>query len=135
MLWLQRWSYSELTNRPPHAGHAARTNRRGQRRSARANDTADRILPVSARAAGLRDETRLGKRLEPYSLERIRAPTLVVGARDDGLGTYAAAEYTASRIAGATLIGFENGGHLLVRHDAAVRIEIGKLLAAQTEHY
>jgi 2-hydroxy-6-oxonona-2,4-dienedioate hydrolase len=97
----------------------------------RVDDLAERILPVSARAAGLRDDTRLGKRLGPYPLERIRAPTLVVSARDDGFGTYAAAEYTANRIAGATFIGFEDGGHLLVGHDAAVRAEIVKLLAAQ----
>ncbi len=99
---------------------------------ARVNDMAERILPVSARAAGLRDDTRLGKRLGPYPLEHIRAPTLVVSARNDGFGTYAAAQYTASRIAGATFIGFENGGHLLVGHDTAVRAEIVKLLSAQT---
>jgi 2-hydroxy-6-oxonona-2,4-dienedioate hydrolase len=96
---------------------------------ARVNDLADRILPVSARAAGLRDDTRLGKRLGPYALASIRVPTLVVSARDDGFGTYAAAEYTASRIPGARFLGFDNGGHLLVGHDAAVRAEIVRLLA------
>jgi 2-hydroxy-6-oxonona-2,4-dienedioate hydrolase len=95
---------------------------------ARVNDIADRVLPVSTRAAGLRDDTRLGKRLGPYALESIRVPTLVVSARDDGFGTYAAAQYTASRIAGAKFVGFDNGGHLLVGHDAAVQAEIGKLL-------
>ena len=95
---------------------------------ARANDMADRILPVSARAAGLRDDTRLGKQLGPYRLERIRAPTLVVSARDDGFGTFAAAEYTASRIPGATFIGFEHGGHLLVGHNDAVRAGIVALV-------
>jgi 2-hydroxy-6-oxonona-2,4-dienedioate hydrolase len=95
---------------------------------ARVNDMADRILPVSARAAGLRDDTQLGKHLGPYPLERIRLPTLVISARDDGFGTYAAAEYTASRIAGATFIGFEHGGHLLVGHNAAVHAEIAELL-------
>jgi len=98
---------------------------------ARVNDLADRILPVSSRAAGLRDDTRLGKRLGPYALESIRVPTLVVSARDDGFGTYAGAQYSASRIAGAKFIGFDNGGHLLVGHDAAVRAEIVKLLRAQ----
>ncbi len=97
---------------------------------ARVNDLAERILPVSRRAAGLRDDTRLGKRLGPYALESIRVPTLVVSARDDGFGTYAAAAYTASRIAGAKFVGFESGGHLLVGHDAAVQAEIVKLLAA-----
>ncbi len=97
---------------------------------ARVNDLADRILPVSTRAAGLRDDTRLGKRLQAYALASINAPTLVVSARDDGFGTYAAAQYTASRIAGARFIGFDDGGHLLVGHDEVVRAEIVKLLRA-----
>ena len=96
---------------------------------ARVNDLAERILPVSSRAAGLRDDTGLGKRLGPYALESIRVPTLVVSARDDGFGTYAGAQYTASRIAGAKFIGFEDGGHLLVGHDEAVRAEIVALLS------
>lgn len=95
----------------------------------RVADLADRILPVSARAAGLRDDTRLGKRLGPYPLDTISAPTLVVSARDDGFGTFAAAEYTASRIPGAHFLGFASGGHLLVGHDATVRTEILTLLA------
>jgi pimeloyl-ACP methyl ester carboxylesterase len=99
---------------------------------ARVNDLADRILPVSSRAAGLRDDTRLGKRLGPVALQTIRAPTLVVSARDDGFGTYAAAQYTASRIAGARFIGFDEGGHLLVGHDEVVRAEIVKLLRASS---
>ncbi len=88
---------------------------------ARVNDLADRILPVSARAAGLIDDTRLGKRLGPFALASIGVPTLVVSARDDGFGTYAAAQYTASRIPGATFIGFDDGGHLLVGHDDALQ--------------
>ena len=97
----------------------------------RVNELVDRILPVSTRAAGLRDDTRLGKRLGPYALESIRVPTLVVSARDDGFGTYAAAQYTASRIPGAKFVGFDDGGHLLVGHDEAVRAEIVRLLRAQ----
>ncbi len=96
---------------------------------ARVNDLAERILPVSSRAAGLRDDTRLGKRLGPVALETIRAPTLVVSARDDGFGTYAAAQYTAGRIPSARFVGFEQGGHLLVGHDGEVRGEIVKLLS------
>jgi pimeloyl-ACP methyl ester carboxylesterase len=96
---------------------------------ARVNDMAERILPVSRRAAGLRDDTRLGKRLGPYALESVRVPTLVVSARDDGFGTYAAAQYTASRIAGAKFLGFDDGGHLLVGHDARVQAEVLELLA------
>jgi 2-hydroxy-6-oxonona-2,4-dienedioate hydrolase len=97
---------------------------------ARVHDMAERILPVSARAAGLRDDTRLGKRLGPYALESIRAPTLVVSARDDGFGTYAAAQCTASRIPGATFLGFDEGGHLLVGHAARVEAEVLKWVVA-----
>jgi pimeloyl-ACP methyl ester carboxylesterase len=96
---------------------------------ARVNDLAERVLPVSSRAEGLRDDTRLGKRLGPYPLETIRAPTLVVSARDDGFGTYASAQYTASRIPDAKFVGFDDGGHLLVGHDAEVQAQIIKLLA------
>lgn len=97
---------------------------------ARVHDLAERILPVSTRAAGLRDDTRLGKSLQPYALESIRAPTLVFSARDDGFGTFAGAEYTAGRIPGARFIGFDAGGHLLVGHDEVVRQEILTLLQA-----
>ena len=110
---------------PPEQVTAASAQER-----ARVNDLADRILPVSRRAAGLRDDTRLGKRLGPYALETIRVPTLVVSARDDGFGTYAAAQYSASRIAGAKFIGLDQGRHLLVGHDAEVRAEIARLLGA-----
>jgi pimeloyl-ACP methyl ester carboxylesterase len=95
---------------------------------ARVHAMAERVLPVSLRAAGLADDTRLGKRLGPAALESIRVPTLVVSARDDGFGTYAGAEYTASRIAGARFLGFERGGHLLVGHDEATRAAIVELL-------
>lgn len=94
----------------------------------RVNDLADRILPVSQRAAGLRDDTRLGKGLKAYALASIQAPTLVVSARDDGYGTYAPAEYTASQIAGAKFLGFDNGGHVLVGHDQTVQAAVLTLL-------
>ena len=47
-------------------------------------------------------------------------------ARDDGYGTYANSQYAAARIANATFTGYDSGGHLWVRHDAAVRAEILK---------
>jgi 2-hydroxy-6-oxonona-2,4-dienedioate hydrolase len=94
----------------------------------RVNDMVERILPVSIRASGLRDDTRLGKSLRPYALETIQAPTLVASARDDGFGTFAGAQYTASRIPNAKFIGFMDGGHLLVGHDDEIQAEIVKLL-------
>jgi pimeloyl-ACP methyl ester carboxylesterase len=95
---------------------------------ARVNEMLDNILPVSARAEGLRADTAAGKHLAPVSLDSIRAPTLVISARDDGYGTYASAKYIAGQIATAKFIGFDQGGHTWVGHDAEVRAAILKLL-------
>jgi pimeloyl-ACP methyl ester carboxylesterase len=91
------------------------------------------ILPVSARAAGLRNETHVISRLQSYDLAAIRAPTLLLSVRDDGYGTYANAEYTAGRIAGAKFLGFEQGGHVWVGHDEAVRRAVVEHVIAHAE--
>ena len=95
---------------------------------ARVNAMLDNILPVSARAAGLKSDTAAGKHLKPAQLASVRAATLVISARDDGYGTYASAQYTASQIAGAKFIGFSAGGHTWVGHNDAVMGEIVTLL-------
>lgn len=110
---------------PPEQVAAASAQER-----ARVHAMAEQVLPVSVRASGLRDDTALGRRLGPYALERIRAPTLVISARDDGFGTYASSQYTASRIPGARFVGFEQGGHVLVGHDEEVRTEIAAWVTA-----
>jgi 2-hydroxy-6-oxonona-2,4-dienedioate hydrolase len=99
----------------------------------RVNAMADNILPISARALGLRDDSVLGNSLTRYQLESIRAPTLIISARDDGYGTYASSEYTASQIKNAKFIGFEDGGHVFVGHEEKIRAEIVKLLTPQTK--
>jgi len=95
---------------------------------ARVNAMLDNILPVSTRAEGLRSDSSVGKHLAPSPLESVHVPTLIVSARDDGYGTYASAQYTASRIAGARFVGFDRGGHTWVGHDDEVMAEIVKLL-------
>lgn len=90
----------------------------------------DTILPVSARAAGLRNDTLASKNLTPAPLESVSAPTLIISVRDDGYGTYASAQYTASQIPGAIFIGFEHGGHAWVGHNDEIMAAITKLLAA-----
>ena len=95
---------------------------------ARVNAMLDNILPVSTRAEGLRSDTEVGNHLAPAALESIHVPTLIVSARDDRYGTFASAQYTASRIAGAKYIGFEQGGHTWVGHDDEVMAEIVQLL-------
>lgn len=92
----------------------------------------DAILPVSARAAGLRADTAAGKSMTPVDLSRVTAPTLIVSARDDGYGTYASAEYMAGPIKGARFLGFETAGHAWVGHNDEVMAAISTLvLSAQ----
>ena len=95
----------------------------------RVNAVANQVLPVSLRAAGLRDDTGLGRRMPPMALETIRVPTLIASARDDGFGTFDRSQYTASRISGARLIGFDTGGHLLVGRQDALRAALAEWLA------
>jgi 2-hydroxy-6-oxonona-2,4-dienedioate hydrolase len=111
-----------LATPPEHVATASAQER------ARVNTILENILPVSIRAQGMRVDSVLGKGIERYELESIRAPTLVISARDDGYGTYASAEYTASQISGAKFIGFENGGHVWVGHDHEVQAAIVKML-------
>jgi 2-hydroxy-6-oxonona-2,4-dienedioate hydrolase len=95
---------------------------------ARVNAMLDAILPVSARAAGLRADTAAGKSMNPVDLSRVTAPTLIVSARDDGYGTYASAAYMAERIKGARFLGFETGGHAWVGHNDEVMAAISDLV-------
>jgi 2-hydroxy-6-oxonona-2,4-dienedioate hydrolase len=97
---------------------------------ARVDAMLENILPLSARAAGLRNETRIARSLERYALETIRAPTLIISARDDGYGTFASGQYTASKIANAKFLGYAQGGHMFVGHDDEIQREILKLLIA-----
>ena len=71
----------------------------------------------------------MDKHLGPAALEAVRAPTLIISARDDRYGTYASAQYTASQIGGAKFIGFDEGGHTWVGRNDEVMAEIVKLMA------
>ena len=94
----------------------------------RVNAMLDSILPVSARAEGLRSDTAASKKLTLAALGSVRVPTLVISARDDRYGTYASAEYTAAHIANARFIGFAQGGHTWVGHNDEVTSAIAHLV-------
>ena len=95
---------------------------------ARVDAMLDHILPVSERAEGLKSDSAVGKHLMPSPLHTVRAPTLIISARDDRYGTFARAQYTASQIPGAQFMGFDQGGHTWVGHDAEVMAAIRSLL-------
>ncbi len=86
------------------------------------------ILPLSTRQSGIAGDMAVAASLVSFPLETLRLPTLIMAARDDGFGTYANAQYTAGRIAGAKFIGFNEGGHALVGQNHEVIAEIAKLV-------
>ncbi len=68
--------------------------------------------PVSRRSAGVTFDNR-----EPLPGDRIaaiKAPVLIIHARDDMLQLYHNAEFAAFSIPGAELLSYESGGHLLM---------------------
>jgi pimeloyl-ACP methyl ester carboxylesterase len=95
---------------------------------ARVQTMLDHILPVSRRRPGLVNDAAVTSTLARYDLERIAAPTLVVGARDDLYGTWEGANYTAANVPGARFVGYAEGGHLLVGHEREANETIAAFL-------
>jgi 2-hydroxy-6-oxonona-2,4-dienedioate hydrolase len=77
-----------------------------------ADEVVERMNPVSLRAAGVRFDNQAA--MPNARIATIRAPTLIVHAKDDTLQQYRHAEFAAATIPGARLVGFERGGHLLM---------------------
>lgn len=72
----------------------------------------DYMNPVSRRAAGVRFDNVAAMPNE--RIAAIRAPTLVLHAKDDTLQLYRNAEFAAATIPGARLVSFDKGGHLVM---------------------
>jgi pimeloyl-ACP methyl ester carboxylesterase len=90
----------------------------------------DHILPVSSRRLGLRNESVVVPNLPRFELERLKAPTLILSARDDLYGTFAGSQYSAEHIPNARFVGYATGGHLLVGHEQETTKEIVTFLKA-----
>jgi pimeloyl-ACP methyl ester carboxylesterase len=88
-----------------------------------ADDVIDLMNPVSLRAAGVRFDNRAAMPNE--RIAAIRAPTLIVHARDDTLQRFHNAEFAAASIPGARLVAFDHGGHLLLAvEQSAIRARV-----------
>jgi len=86
------------------------------------------LEPLSLRAKGLRNEAAVARKLGPWPLERIAAPTLIASVEDDRFATWAGARYAAERIPGARFVGFQRGGHLWVGHGEEMAGEVRRFL-------
>ena len=91
----------------------------------------DHLQPISRRRAGLVNDLSVVRALPRYDLERIAAPTLVVGVADCLYGTCPGARYSADHIPGARFVGYETGGHLWVGHQGEVVGEVVGFLRDQ----
>ena len=70
------------------------------------------MAPVAPRHAGVVFDNRAVMPNE--RIAAIRAPTLILHAKDDALQLYRNAKYAAAIIPGARLVSFDRGGHLLI---------------------
>ena len=95
---------------------------------ARAAEVLAHILPIRPRRLGLLNDAAVTSSLTRYDLERIEAPTLILGFEDCLYGTYSGARYSAEHIPGARLVSYPTGGHLWVGHQAEVIAEISGFL-------
>lgn len=96
------------------------------------DEVIDGMNPVSPRAAGVRFDNRAA--MPDRRIAAIRAPTLIVHARDDTLQVFRNAEFAAARIPGARLLAFGRGGHLVIAvEQPAVRQAVGEFIAAHAD--
>ena len=94
----------------------------------RVTEVLDHIQPMSLRRRGLLNDASVLRSLPRYDLERIAAPTLILGVADCLFGTYDGARYCSEHIPGARFVGYPAGGHLWVGHQADVMAEIAEFL-------
>jgi pimeloyl-ACP methyl ester carboxylesterase len=86
------------------------------------------VEPLSSRTAGINVDS--SATLNELPLSTIKAPMLIISARDDLFNTLPAAEFLAGKVPGASLIVYDDGGHLLVGHEHNVRARIHGFIAA-----
>lgn len=96
---------------------------------ARVDAILDNIFPVKPRRLGLLNDASIVGAAAPQALDRVTAPTLVIGVKDDLFGTWVPAAHTAAAIAGARLVSYPSGGHVWVGHHAEIMKEIAAFLA------
>jgi 2-hydroxy-6-oxonona-2,4-dienedioate hydrolase len=89
-----------------------------------ADELIDGMNPVSPRAAGAAFDHQAAMPNE--RIAAIRAPTLIIHARDDSLQRFENAEFAARTIRGSRLEAFDRGGHLLL---AVEQMRLAQLVA------
>lgn len=92
------------------------------------NDLYETMLPVSPRRQGVIADTNITNidmtlHYDEYPIEEIKAPILVIHAKDDPMAKYGNIENLLVRVNAQTVI-FDTGGHLISGHGGAVNSAI-----------
>lgn len=83
----------------------------------------DTMRPVSLRTSGVLVDHH--QRLPGEAIARIRSPTLIVHAEDDGLQLFENARFAEATIPNARLVRFPRGGHLvMITEGATIREQV-----------
>jgi 2-hydroxy-6-oxonona-2,4-dienedioate hydrolase len=99
---------------------------------AKVDQLLETMLPMSQRLDGILLDQ--GRELpKDYPLGLIKAPTLVIHARDDSLVDYSKGQHTVAGITGAEFMTLGDGGHFLVGHYDEIRARAMIFLADTRE--
>lgn len=89
----------------------------------------DDMNPVAPRSAGVLFDNHAA--MPNQRITSIRAPTLVVHARDDTLQLFRNAQFAMANIPGARLVEFDQGGHLVIAvQQPAIQAEVQGFIRA-----
>lgn len=94
-------------------------------------DIVDAFMPASRRIEGVRNEGAAVDPAQRYDLEAIKAPTLIISAKDDHMNPHAVSVTLADRIERADLLDPDSGGHLLLGRHAETQAATRAFLTAR----
>lgn len=87
------------------------------------------FLPATQRRRGLANEGAAIAAEASIDVAAIRAPTLVIQARDDRITPFSTAAFAVEHLKDAELLAFDRGGHLLLGQHDRIRVRIADFLA------
>ena len=94
------------------------------------DEVIDSVLPVKPRSEGaLFDLFTSNPAINQFPLDDIDVPVLVIGALDDPMALFRNTKALSDRIPNAKLLKIEDGGHMMLGHDAEIRAAIEEFLA------
>lgn len=97
------------------------------------SDIINDMLPIKDRKEGIILDSKITngdtlRNFDDYHVEDLKNPTIIFQAKDDKLVKYDKAKEGAKRFPNATIITFEDGGHLLKGHNEEIKEAINNFI-------